>query len=182
MIRVIYIEVRNAGLCQCRETVKGHQYFGRSGGVFQRVLAVSVQAVHQLHKEAELRRTGCCLPAAEHLHCGPMPAGWAASLSLWCCTHNDFTMTLSTEKHCFCYRWFSLPVLQMGGLCRAGFWLCSAWGFFCLSMISSSYWESRNAFFGWGRDICKSSSPESCFFRYCPRTKTLLKKIWKLIV
>lgn len=120
--------------------------------------------------------------AAEHLHCGPTAAGWAASLFLWCCMHNDFTMTHSTEKHCFCYRWFSLPALQMGGLCRAGFWLCSAWGFFCLATISSSYWESRNAFFGWGRDTCKSSSPESWFFRYCPRTKSLLKKIWKLIV
>lgn len=64
MIRVIYVEVSDAGLCQCRGTVEGHQHFGRSGGIFQRALAASVQVVHRtLQNGVELCRTGCCLLA-----------------------------------------------------------------------------------------------------------------------
>lgn len=36
----------NAGLCQCSGTMKSHQDFYRSGGVFQEALTVSVQMVH----------------------------------------------------------------------------------------------------------------------------------------
>lgn len=60
----------NAGLCQCRGTVKSHPDFYRSGGVFQDttflVLAVSVQMVHHtLQMGLSYAEKG----AAHYLHC-----------------------------------------------------------------------------------------------------------------
>jgi len=39
--RATCVEGGDAGLRQCRGTTEGHQRFGRSGGVFQRMLAHS---------------------------------------------------------------------------------------------------------------------------------------------
>lgn len=43
MITVIYVEISEAGLCQCRGTVKGHCYFGKSvTGVLMQVILCTV--------------------------------------------------------------------------------------------------------------------------------------------
>lgn len=154
MIRVIDIEVSNARLCQCRGTVNGH-HFGRSGGVFQRLLAVSVQVVHHtLQNGVELCRTGCCLLAV-----GPF--------ALYCsCRLGSVTVLLFAVARIIF--WLLLPWYPLlrslafvtGGFlfphskwedsdCRAGFWQCSAWGFSYLAVISFSYWENRNVSFRW---------------------------------
>lgn len=44
----------NAGLCQCRGTMRSHQDFYRSDGVSQEELGVSVQMVHHTPRQMGL--------------------------------------------------------------------------------------------------------------------------------